>query len=241
MGWKGTWNGLCWGTILGGAKGAMVGAILGDIFEESNAGERKLQCCYHAFFQCLGCLAGNDENKSQFAGRIMQVWNFADELANECLAQCGAGRHRDFSSLAAELNNAANYLGDADFKSNATKLMCMLISIDSPLSRQYRLLKDACRVMGTSGLVESFFDEYYIYNRQSGISTISEEESYRILGVSVGDSNSAIKQAFREKSLRLPLSIEGVGITNEFTENCEAYFRKVAKAYKTLCLARNIK
>lgn len=241
MGWKGAWNGLCWGIILGGSKGAMAGAILGDIFEESNAGERKLQHSYHAFFQCLGCLAGTDENKSQFAGRIMKVWNFGDELTKECLTQCQAGLRSDFSSLAAELNNAANYLGDADFKSNATKLMCMLISIDNPLSRHYRLLKDACRVMGTSGLVESFFDEYYIYHRQSRLPTISEEESYRILGVSDDVSDSAIKQAFRAKSLRLPLSIEGVGITNEFTENCEAYFRKVAKAYKTLCLARKIK
>lgn len=251
MGWRGVLEGMTIGSILGGTPGTILGALWGDARENANAAAganelliEKTRRCYHAFFQCLGCLAGNDANRVIFARDILQVWNFGDNLTNELMEQFDAGRRSGgrFAALARVFNQTADALGDFNCKVNATKLFCIFIPVDKPGSAELKDLENAGKILGTSSIVDLFKNKYYIYNRRDGIPELPLEDSYSILGTSPSASEYEIKCAFRQKSFRMPRSkVYGIGISDEFTESAVMHFSNTVRAYKSICRARRIK
>ena len=242
MRWKGALEGAVIGSWLGGKKGAFIGAILGDIYEYSQTGgssEAAFRQAYNMFFQCLGKL-GNE----QFAKRILVLWNCGEELCNEFIAEVNAGSRssQSFEELISSLNRAAAAAPDEDFKSNATELLCMTIPLDNPLANEWKLLKKAGEILGTSQQVENFMERNYIYGYSGTYTEQQLKNSCRRLWLSPEASNAEIKQAYHREVWNLPANrISGTGISNEFVNSASECFQSAVKAYKILCKARKIK
>lgn len=261
MQWKGKIIGGVLGAIVGaGPIGAAIGALLGHQFDRQNEledepgeGDPRLVSAvfFRSTFTVMGCIAKADgrvsESEIQAARGIMQHLRLSDEQVQMAIRFFTEGKQPsfDFAGSVQELRRVCG--GRRDLLRMYMELQMRAALFGSDLQGPARvLLQRAAHGLGISGLELAHLEA--VLRLQGGrpwagvAPTSKLADSYRVLEIEAGASDSEVTRAYRRQMSRNhPDKLVANGLPESMMELAKQKTQQIREAYETICAHRGIK
>lgn len=264
--WIGKIIGAIFGYMLARLPGAILGFIVGNIFDRGFSGQYRLNpqqqsqiqnTFFRVTFLVMGYIAKSDgrvsEDEIQVARSIMQRMHLNEHQKRQAIDYFNQGKQASFS-----LNQALDELDQACHRQRLLLRMFIEIQFQAAMGsgkltpHKQQILQQICERFGLgmafsqfAGLYEQVFgagrQQHYQQYQQSHSYKPSLSDDYKVLGIAADASKTEIKRAYRRlMSQHHPDKLIAQGLPEEMIKLATDKTQTIQAAYERIKQAKGI-